>query len=147
MGRSAGYIAAYGERRRLHVKMCRKQDTCLCFFALYWQAEPPPPYHLFGALSSILGVSSFAQLHATAATATTSTYCLYTLLSLGLRVLPFLRDGYVFFPLSKHDATRTAATMASGDVDLCLVPESPIVLEGPSGCIPHLMKRVSQTHT
>ena len=34
------------------------------------------------------------------------------------------------------------ATMASGDVDLCLVPESPIVLEGPTGCIPHLMKRV-----
>lgn len=37
-----------------------------------------------------------------------------------------------------------AATMASGDVDLCLVPESPIVLEGPNGCIPHLMKRVSR---
>ncbi|CAN0388968.1 unnamed protein product, partial [Scytosiphon promiscuus] len=36
------------------------------------------------------------------------------------------------------------ATMASGDVDLCLVPESPIVLEGPSGCIPHLMKRVEE---
>ncbi|CAN0528258.1 unnamed protein product, partial [Ectocarpus sp. 8 AP-2014] len=34
--------------------------------------------------------------------------------------------------------------MASGDVDLCLVPESPIVLEGPSGCIPHLMKRVEE---
>lgn len=40
-----------------------------------------------------------------------------------------------------------AATMASGDVDLCLVPESPIVLEGPSGCIPHLMKRVSTAIT
>ncbi len=38
-----------------------------------------------------------------------------------------------------------AATMASGDVDLCLVPESPIVLDGPGGCIPHLMKRVSGT--
>eukprot|EP00903_Cladosiphon_okamuranus_P007572 g7346.t1 len=36
------------------------------------------------------------------------------------------------------------ATMASGDVDLCLVPESPIVLDGPSGCIPHLMKRVEE---
>ena len=35
-----------------------------------------------------------------------------------------------------------AATMASGDVDLCLVPEAPIVLDGPGGCIPHLMKRV-----
>lgn len=32
--------------------------------------------------------------------------------------------------------------MASGDVDLCLVPESPIVLEGPKGCLPHIMKRV-----
>lgn len=40
-----------------------------------------------------------------------------------------------------------AATMASGDVDLCLVPESPIVLEGPNGCIPHLMKRVSTAIT
>lgn len=34
------------------------------------------------------------------------------------------------------------ATMASGDVDLCLVPESPIELHGPNGCLPHLMKRV-----
>ena len=36
-----------------------------------------------------------------------------------------------------------AATLASGDVDLCLVPESDIVLEGPRGCLPHVMKRVS----
>ncbi|CAM9981675.1 unnamed protein product, partial [Choristocarpus tenellus] len=36
------------------------------------------------------------------------------------------------------------ATLASGDVDLCLVPESDIVLEGPKGCLPHLMKRVSE---
>lgn len=36
-----------------------------------------------------------------------------------------------------------AATLASGDVDLCLVPESDIVLEGPKGCLPHVMKRVS----
>jgi 6-phosphofructokinase 1 len=36
------------------------------------------------------------------------------------------------------------ATMASGDVDLCLVPEVPIVLEGRSGCLPHLLRRVKQ---
>lgn len=40
-----------------------------------------------------------------------------------------------------------SATMASGDVDLCLVPESPIVLDGPKGCLPHLMKRVRVTAT
>ncbi|KAG5188759.1 pyrophosphate-dependent phosphofructokinase [Tribonema minus] len=34
------------------------------------------------------------------------------------------------------------ATLASGDVDLCLVPEMPLVLEGPKGCLPHLMQRV-----
>jgi 6-phosphofructokinase 1 len=34
------------------------------------------------------------------------------------------------------------ATMASSDVDLCLVPEVPIVLEGENGCLPHLMRRV-----
>lgn len=34
------------------------------------------------------------------------------------------------------------ATMASGDVDLCLVPEVPIVLEGDRGCLPHIMRRV-----
>lgn len=34
------------------------------------------------------------------------------------------------------------ATMASGDVDLCLVPEVPIVLEGERGCLPHIMRRV-----
>lgn len=36
------------------------------------------------------------------------------------------------------------ATMSSADVDLCLVPEVPIVLEGPTGCLPHLMRRVKQ---
>jgi len=34
------------------------------------------------------------------------------------------------------------ATMASGDVDLCLVPEIPIILKGEQGCLPHIMRRV-----
>lgn len=34
------------------------------------------------------------------------------------------------------------ATMSSGDVDLCLVPEVPTVLEGENGCLPHLWRRV-----
>ncbi|CAN0396111.1 unnamed protein product [Laminaria digitata] len=37
-----------------------------------------------------------------------------------------------------------AATLASGDVDLCLVPESDIVLEGPRGCLPHVLNRVKE---
>jgi 6-phosphofructokinase len=36
------------------------------------------------------------------------------------------------------------ATMSSSDVDLCLVPEVPIVLEGENGCLPFLMRRVHQ---
>ena len=36
------------------------------------------------------------------------------------------------------------ATLASSDVDLCLVPEVPVVLEGPKGCLPHLRRRVKQ---
>ncbi|EKU22888.1 6-phosphofructo-2-kinase / fructose-2,6-bisphosphatase, partial [Nannochloropsis gaditana CCMP526] len=36
------------------------------------------------------------------------------------------------------------ATLASGDVDLCLIPEVPIVLEGERGCLPHLAQRVQQ---
>ena len=36
------------------------------------------------------------------------------------------------------------ATLGSGDVDLCLVPEIPIVLDGPSGCLPHLWSRVKR---
>jgi 6-phosphofructokinase len=36
------------------------------------------------------------------------------------------------------------ATLASGDVDLCLLPEMPIVLHGPRGCLPHLMRRVTK---
>ena len=36
------------------------------------------------------------------------------------------------------------ATLASGDVDLCLVPEVSIQLEGPDGCLPYLMRRVEQ---
>lgn len=36
------------------------------------------------------------------------------------------------------------ATLASGDVDLCLIPESPIVLEGECGILPHLKRRVRE---
>ena len=36
------------------------------------------------------------------------------------------------------------ATMASGDVDLCLVPEVPIMLKGERGCLPHIMRRVKE---
>jgi len=36
------------------------------------------------------------------------------------------------------------STMASGDVDLCLVPEVPTVLEGENGCLPHLQLCVQQ---
>jgi 6-phosphofructokinase 1 len=36
------------------------------------------------------------------------------------------------------------ATLASGDVDLCLVPEIVIELDGDKGCLPFLMKRVRE---
>lgn len=36
------------------------------------------------------------------------------------------------------------ATMASTEVDLCLIPEVDVVLEGPNGCLPHLMRRVKR---
>lgn len=36
------------------------------------------------------------------------------------------------------------ATLASGDVDLCLVPEVSIILDGPDGCLPFLMQRVAE---
>lgn len=36
------------------------------------------------------------------------------------------------------------ATLASGDVDLCLVPEVKIELEGEDGCLPFLFDRVKQ---
>jgi len=36
------------------------------------------------------------------------------------------------------------ATMASGDVDLCLVPEVAIVLDGEKGCLPFLYERVKE---
>jgi len=36
------------------------------------------------------------------------------------------------------------ATMSSSDVDLCLIPEVPIVLEGRDGCLPHLRRRVRE---
>ena len=36
------------------------------------------------------------------------------------------------------------ATLGSGDVNLCLVPEVPIVLDGPAGCLPHLCRRVKE---
>jgi len=36
------------------------------------------------------------------------------------------------------------AAMGSGDVDLCLVPEVPIVMEGEKGCLPFLKRRVEE---
>jgi hypothetical protein len=36
------------------------------------------------------------------------------------------------------------ATLASADVDLCLVPEVAIELEGDQGCLPFLMERVEK---
>lgn len=36
------------------------------------------------------------------------------------------------------------AALSSCDVDLCLVPEVPIVLEGENGCLPHLFRRVAE---
>jgi len=36
------------------------------------------------------------------------------------------------------------ATLASGDVDLCLVPEKVIELDGPQGCLPFLVERVRE---
>tara|TARA_B110000208_G_scaffold181600_1_gene232509 strand:- start:195 stop:1703 length:1509 start_codon:yes stop_codon:yes gene_type:complete len=36
------------------------------------------------------------------------------------------------------------ATLASGDVDLCLVPEVPIELNGPRGILPYIFSRVKQ---
>ena len=36
------------------------------------------------------------------------------------------------------------ATLASGDVDLCLVPEISIELEGDRGCLPFLLQRVRE---
>eukprot|EP00571_Detonula_confervacea_P013653 CAMPEP_0172310932 /NCGR_PEP_ID=MMETSP1058-20130122/13241_1 /TAXON_ID=83371 /ORGANISM="Detonula confervacea, Strain CCMP 353" /LENGTH=531 /DNA_ID=CAMNT_0013023943 /DNA_START=33 /DNA_END=1628 /DNA_ORIENTATION=- len=36
------------------------------------------------------------------------------------------------------------ATLGSGDVDLCLIPEVPIILDGPVGCLPHLWNRVKE---
>ena len=36
------------------------------------------------------------------------------------------------------------ASLASGEVDLCLIPELPIQLEGPGGCLPFLFQRVKE---
>jgi 6-phosphofructokinase 1 len=36
------------------------------------------------------------------------------------------------------------STLASGDVDLCLVPEVALELEGPRGCLPFLLQRVRE---
>ena len=36
------------------------------------------------------------------------------------------------------------ATLGSGDVDLCLVPEVPIILEGEKGCLPHIYNAVKK---
>ena len=57
-----------------------------------------------------------------------------------------LPNGIGIVKLMGRSAGFIAAhsVMASGDVDLCLVPEVPIVLDGPKGCLPHLKDRVEQ---
>mmetsp|Transcript_9633 Transcript_9633/g.13476 ORF Transcript_9633/g.13476 Transcript_9633/m.13476 type:complete len:276 (-) Transcript_9633:115-942(-) len=47
--------------------------------------------------------------------------------------------------MGRHSGFIAAhATLASGDVDLCLVPEMPLVLDGPKGFLPHLMRRIKE---
>jgi 6-phosphofructokinase 1 len=36
------------------------------------------------------------------------------------------------------------STLCSGEVDLCLVPEVPVVTEGPLGCLPHLERVLAE---
>eukprot|EP00746_Dinoflagellata_sp_MGD_P142503 gnl/MRDRNA2_/MRDRNA2_75462_c0_seq1.p1 gnl/MRDRNA2_/MRDRNA2_75462_c0~~gnl/MRDRNA2_/MRDRNA2_75462_c0_seq1.p1 ORF type:complete len:546 (-),score=93.55 gnl/MRDRNA2_/MRDRNA2_75462_c0_seq1:36-1673(-) len=36
------------------------------------------------------------------------------------------------------------ATLGSGDVDLCLIPEIPLVLDGENGCLPYLERVIAQ---
>lgn len=36
------------------------------------------------------------------------------------------------------------STLSSGDVDLCLVPEVPLILDGEIGCLPHVYRRVKE---
>lgn len=57
-----------------------------------------------------------------------------------------LPNGIGIVKLMGRSAGYIAAhsTMASSDVDLCLIPEVPVVLEGENGCLPHLMQRVKQ---
>jgi len=52
-------------------------------------------------------------------------------------ILPLLTSHKTFYVLN-------AQLSGSGDVDLCLVPEVDIVLEGPDGCLPHLRRRVKE---
>ena len=55
-----------------------------------------------------------------------------------------ITEGIGIVKLMGRSAGYIAAhsTMASGDVDLCLVPEVPLVLEGETGCLSHLWRRV-----
>lgn len=57
-----------------------------------------------------------------------------------------LPNGVGIVKLMGRSAGYIAAfsTLGSGDVDLCLVPEVPTVLEGEIGCLPHIYRRVKQ---
>ena len=57
-----------------------------------------------------------------------------------------LPNGIGIVKLMGRSAGYIAAhsTMASGDVDLCLIPEVPLVMEGEKGCLQHLWDRVKQ---
>ena len=57
-----------------------------------------------------------------------------------------LPNGIGIVKLMGRSAGYIAAhtTMASSDVDLCLVPEVPVVLEGENGCLEHIRRRVKE---
>jgi 6-phosphofructokinase 1 len=57
-----------------------------------------------------------------------------------------LPNGIGIVKLMGRSAGFIAAhsTLASGDVDLCLIPEIAIELEGDKGCLPYLMKRIKE---
>ena len=55
----------------------------------------------------------------------------------------FTAKIYLRVAVSKSQLSYSA-TLGSGDVDLCLVPEVPIVLDGEKGCLPHVWERVKQ---
>lgn len=144
MGRSSGFIAVHATLASgiiIHPFFIFCVLSCLPSYLPYFPSSSLPTF-LFFLLSS---------WHLTTHPLPVSPHPLPLLFVIFLILcyyLPLLFLSIVIAPITSLITTpplvRTLLRTCAGDVDLCLVPEVAIELEGENGCLPFLMQRIAE---